>query len=1051
MALAATGEGGGTAAPALADPPADATTMAVLSTGQTLTDSIDPTGDADWYAIDVVAGRSYVITLSGRDGGGGTLADPLLRLLDGAGTVLRSDDDSGTGLDARLSFTATATERLYVSAQAASASRTGSYSLSMVRAADDDHGAVPATAGSLSIGGTQAGALEITGDEDWYAVDLVAGARYRFTLSGRDGGGGTLSDPLLRLLEGDGVELAADDDGGTGLGSQLTFTATRTGRYYLSAQAATDVETGSYRLSAVRIDPNPVDPPGPTGGTPSDPLFASQWHLSGPWGLNLRPVWADYTGAGVTVGLLDQGVDGDLRDLDGNLLPRLSRVAATGAAGGGPVTALDSHGTAVAGVIAAERNGVDGVGVAYNARLVSFYDPLEGTLTDFAATAARTFRDAIGTVDVLNNSWGLGNFFLSTPSRAFLDNFNSTPFAAAGAALARLAAEGRGGLGTVVVQAAGNTAFYGDDTNLHNFQNSRHVITVAATDAAGKLAGFSTRGASVLVAAPGVNILTTDRSDGAGYGDGETASLSGTSLAAPAVSGVVALMLEANPNLGYRDVQQILALSARQTDTGNSSGWQWTGAGNWNGGGLHYSEGFGYGLVDARAAVRLSETWQGQRTEANLTVLAGGTALPAAIAIPDNDAAGIHSTLHLSGDLSIERVEVDLALDHPWIGDLVVTLTSPTGTVTTLVDRPGLGRLTDYGSSQDNVRFTFGVAGLLGEEAAGDWTLSISDRDGGLTGSLVGWTLRAYGATGTADDSYIITDEFAALAATDPSRTLINDRDGGVDTLNAAALTGAVDLDLGLGGGSIAGVRVGFTPGGIERAIGGDASDRLVAGTLSTTLIGARGDDTLTGGTGDDILSGGPGSDRIQGGRGTDIALFDTASNAVTLTLAGDAVTVTGADGADLLTGVEVLVFHDRALFLAPSAASLYDEAWYLARYPDVAAAITAGTYASGRDHWLVHGMAEGRSPSLLFDSAWYLAHNPDVASAVAAGSTTAYGHFQDFGMAEGRAGSTLFDPAAYLAANPDVAAARMPALAHYLTFGQREGRAAPVDWDYFG
>ncbi len=1050
MAWAATGEGQEKAAAAApADPPADATTGAVLVADQTLTGSIDPTGDADWYAVDVVAGRSYVITLSGRDGGGGTLPDPLLRLLDGAGTTLRSDDDGGAGLDARLSFTATLTERLYISAQAA-AGRTGSYSLSMVRAADDDHGATPATAGSLDIGGAQSGTLEITGDADWYAVDLVAGMRYRFFLSGRDGGGGTLSDPLLRLLDADGAALASDDDGGTGLDSLLTITATRTGRFYLSAQGATDSETGLYRLSAQRIDPNPVDPPGPTGGIPSDPLYARQWHLSGTWGLNLLPVWADYTGAGVTVGLLDQGVDGDLRDLDGNLVTSLSRVAATGARGGAPVTAADNHGTAVAGVIAAERNGVDGVGVAYNAHLVSFYDPLEGSLVDFAATAARAFLDAIGTVDVLNNSWGLGNFFLSTPSRAFLDNFNSAPFAQAGAALSRLAAEGRDGLGTVVVQAAGNTAFYGDDTNLHNFQNSRHVITVAATDATGRLAGFSTRGASVLVAAPGVGILTTDRGDGAGYGDGETASLSGTSLAAPAVSGVVALMLEANPHLGYRDVQQILALSARQADAGSST-WQWTGADHWNGGGLHYSEGLGYGLVDARAAVRLAESWQGQRTEANLATVSGSATLATPIAIPDNDPAGIHSTLHLSGDLSVERVEVDLAIDHPWIGDLLVTLTSPAGTVTTLVDRPGLGRLTDYGSSQDNVRFTFGVAGLLGEAAAGDWTLSISDRDGNLTGSLVGWTLRAYGEKGTEDDSYIFTDEFAALAAADPARTLIDDRDGGQDTLNAAALTGAVDLDLGLGGGTIAGVRVGFTPGGIERAIGGDGADRLVAGASSATLTGARGDDTLIGGAGDDILSGGPGSDHIQGGRGTDMALFDTMSTAVTLTLAGDAVTVTGADGSDRLTGVEVLVFHDRALFLAPASASLYDEAWYLARYPDVADAVTAGTYASGRDHWLSHGEAEGRSPSLLFDSTWYLARNPDVAAAVAAGITDAYSHFLSFGMAEGRAGSALFDPASYLAANPDVAAAGMPALAHYLAFGLREGRAAPVDWDYFG
>ncbi len=75
-------------------------------------------------------------------------------------------------------------------------------------------------------------------------------------------------------------------------------------------------------------------------------------------------------------------------------------------------------------------------------------------------------------------------------------------------------------------------------------------------------------------------------------------------------------MLEANSSLGYRDVQQILAETAIKVSDPNTN-WQTNGANFWNGGGLHYSSDYGYGEVDARAAVRLAETWIKQQTFAN--------------------------------------------------------------------------------------------------------------------------------------------------------------------------------------------------------------------------------------------------------------------------------------------------------------------------------------------------------------------------------------------------------------------------------------------------
>jgi subtilisin family serine protease len=277
--------------------------------------------------------------------------------------------------------------------------------------------------------------------------------------------------------------------------------------------------------------------------------------------------------------------------------------------GGAPVLASDNHGTAVAGVIAAEIDGNLTVGVAPAASLVSIYSPLSGSISTFAAEIVNAYTYA-RSLDILNDSWGFGNYsdLGSTFPWAFLDNFRGSTFAQSGQALKSLAELGRSGLGTIVVQSAGNSQSYGDDTNLHNFQNSRYIITVAATDYTGSQTAYSAPGASIILAAPGGgggdflgNIFTTDRVGNAGYRNLDYDDITGTSFSAPVISGVVALMLEANPRLGYRDVQQILAYTARLTASSGND-WRYNGSVNWNGGGLHYDavqHNLGFGLVDA--------------------------------------------------------------------------------------------------------------------------------------------------------------------------------------------------------------------------------------------------------------------------------------------------------------------------------------------------------------------------------------------------------------------------------------------------------------------
>src|SRR5690606_6024564 len=120
----------------------------------------------------------------------------------------------------------------------------------------DSVGTGTGTAATLAIGASTNGWINTNGDTDWYAITMVAGQSYTFTLTG-----GTLVDPYLELYNSSGQIVGFDDDFGTGINSLLRWTATTSGTYYLNAQAYPDSGlTGSYTLSAATSTPaSPVD------------------------------------------------------------------------------------------------------------------------------------------------------------------------------------------------------------------------------------------------------------------------------------------------------------------------------------------------------------------------------------------------------------------------------------------------------------------------------------------------------------------------------------------------------------------------------------------------------------------------------------------------------------------------------------------------------------------------------------------------------------------------------------------------------------------------
>ena len=277
------------------------------------------------------------------------------------------------------------------------------------------------------------------------------------------------------------------------------------------------------------------------------------------------------------------------------------------------------------------------------------------------------------------------------------------------------ATEGRDGKGIVYIFASGNEHHAGADVNFEGALTSRYTLSVGAVGKDGLHASYSTGGEGLLVVAPGGDADHYTNNLVANPGGGCTHIGPGTSFAAPIVSGVVALILQANEDLSWRDVHGILATTSKVIDSSHES---WS----INGAGLQHSTLYGFGLVDAGAAVKAALTWDLYSEEQQVIIASGDVEVD----IPEYPQDGVESTVQVNNALTVEAINVYLDLLHSSRGDLEIVLTSPSGTESVLHPsrRP---------ENNAEERWKFLTVKHWDEPAKGAWTLKLIDhREGSL-------------------------------------------------------------------------------------------------------------------------------------------------------------------------------------------------------------------------------------------------------------------------------------------------------------------------------
>ena len=591
---------------------------------------------------------------------------------------------------------------------------------------------------------------------------------------------------------------ASDDEG-----DSITYSIVENGSFGTAAISGTDITytvSGSTNNSSVATDTIKIrlsdgvdisDIPF-TINLKTDPFYQYSWHLKNTgqtnFATNTGTVGADMnidsvinsgkTGNGVTIAIQDSGMEIAHEDIANNHLAGKSCDFLNDDDDPTPTSSGGDHGTSVAGIAAATGwNDKGGRGVAPKANLVGHnvlaYQTISTYLDAYGATPGGCDTDV---VDIMNQSYGSGDsssFDTSGIFSLFLDAYVNG------------VTNGRSNKGFLYVRSTGNSFYSASghcspsgaswsntpyeyscyDSSYDDDHTEPYLIGVTALNAFDLKSSYSTPGTSAWISGYGGEfgstypaMMTTDlMSCDKGYNQSSSIitgdstcdymqSFNGTSSAAPSVSGAIALILEANSNLTWRDIKHILASSATQIDNSRSKTYESVDLYKWttNAAGFKHHPWYGFGKINVQSAITLAEAYvlgslgtfvntSGTQTSIGGTITSYQRSIFTTKKITLSAPAGSSNF--------VEFIKLSLGFDHADPEEISVELKSPDGTTVTV-----LQPFTLKTSNPSNNDFDMGISSFYGESISGDWTLIITDyTDDGVGGTLDNWSIKVYG------------------------------------------------------------------------------------------------------------------------------------------------------------------------------------------------------------------------------------------------------------------------------------------------------------------
>jgi subtilisin-like proprotein convertase family protein len=596
-----------------------------------------------------------------------------------------------------------------------------------------------------------------------------------------------------------------------GVGGTATVTAALGGQ-----QATTTLTVVRGPAIGIALGKDPLAPQqwylvntAQNGYADSNGTAGADLHLANAWRFGL-------TGAKVKVAIVDSGLEVKHEDLADNVEKTGNWNFLNSTADPTPTAGIDGdHGTSVAGITAmVYKNDLGGMGVAPGVKLRG-YNLIANREIQTVQNQQRSLGGGTAPpgpissdIDIFNQSFGVSSIYVADLDSAVASTYED--------GITKL----RAGIGAIYVKSAGNGFSYfevGKDPagkpiyapcddavalgiscqnpNMEEVSTIPANIMVASLAASGIKASYSSAGSANWVSAPGGEdgynqtvygpdkdantfapaMVTTDRSNctvgysrtgvktstfaGGGFPNTScnyTNTFNGTSSAAPALSGAIALLLDARPTLTWREVKYILAMTARKVDPDRAErttdkipgkmpgdlyvtelAWTKNRAGRW------FHNWYGFGAVDVDAAVAMAEKFT------PLPAFKSGAWIASTVAsqgITDNDSRGVTSTITVpAGPISaIEALQIKVDVEHELASDLAIELTGPgspgtLGTKSILLNvRNGLGALI-------NQEFVLSSNAFFGEAPEGTWTLKVVDGRATKTGTLKGWKIKFYG------------------------------------------------------------------------------------------------------------------------------------------------------------------------------------------------------------------------------------------------------------------------------------------------------------------